>query len=63
LIFDAVPAYAGPLSTPTLAAGVWIVSNDDAIQGWIPQYQLEAPMGGYVLLHSYGVIFGNCLVH
>ncbi len=54
-VVDAAPVSAILLPPePPLApaAGQWIVSEEDAIGGLIPQYQLEAPAGGYALLQS-----------
>jgi hypothetical protein len=51
-VIDAAPVSAKPAPPTTPAAGAWIVSEEDTIEGLIPQYQLEAPTGGYALLQS-----------
>ena len=54
-VIDAVPVSAillPPEPPLTPAAGDWIVRDEDTIEGLIPQYQLEAPTGGYALLQS-----------
>jgi hypothetical protein len=51
-VIDTAPVSARIGPPPTPAAGQWIVSEEDAIEGLIPQYQLEAPTGGYALLQS-----------
>jgi hypothetical protein len=51
-VIDAAPVTAKPAPPETPAAGQWIVSDEDAIEGVIPQYKLEPPTGGYALLQS-----------
>jgi hypothetical protein len=38
------------------AAGNWIVTDEEATEGLIPQFELEAELGDYALLQSDGVI-------
>jgi hypothetical protein len=51
-VIDRAPVAAKPAPPETPAAGQWIVSEEEAVEGLIPQYQLEAPTGGYALLQS-----------
>ena len=51
-VIDTAPVSAKPAPPSTPAAGEWIVSEEDTIEGLIPQFQLEAPTGGYALLQS-----------
>ena len=51
VVINAVTAVsAKPASLP--AIGSWFASEEGAIEDLIPQYQLEAPTGGYALLQS-----------
>ena len=38
------------------AAGNWIVTDEEATEGLIPQFELEAELGDYALLQSDGVV-------
>jgi len=65
-VITAVSVVSAKPAPPVFPAmGSWFASDEAVVEGLIPQYQLEAPTGGYALLQSDAVRVSGytCICH